>query len=264
MGSIINFDNVLNVRDFGGQVLPQDQNGVAQTGVIEGKLYRGAQISKMSDSDKAQFSEFGVSLVIDFRYASERQRQTSAFDDLFRPDVLELLPIHEPENEDGLAPHEAFVLHELSSVDDARRYMMHSYQDRPTNPAFVSLASRALKRMAVGGETIYVHCAAGKDRTGTFSALLLMLLGVSPDDVMGDYLRTREAVEFNLIKNMAAKRMEERYGRPYDPDALEPFFGVYPEFLINSLEVIGDAKTYAQSALGLTKQDIKRLQEHYS
>ncbi len=258
MGKIIKFDNVLNVRDFGGQNLPECSNGVAN-----GKLYRGAQISKMSEADKKKFHTFGISLVIDFRYETERNRQASAFGGVFRPDVLELLPIHELENGEGLAPHEAFMLHELSTVEDARRYMLHSYADRPTNPAFISLTSRALKRMATKGETVYVHCAAGKDRTGTFSALLLMLLGVSADDVLEDYMRTREAVEFNMIKKMAAKRMEERYGRPYDPDALEPFFGVYPEFLANSLDVIGDANTYAKTVLGLSERDIEGLQANY-
>lgn len=258
MGSIINFDNVLNVRDFGGQALASSQKTVTI-----GKLYRGAQISKMSDKDIAKFNDFEISMVIDFRYQSERKRQTSNFSGKFMPDVLELLPAHEPANEEGLAPHEAFVLHELSTVADARRYMLHSYGDRPTNPAFVSLTSRALKRMAGAGESVYVHCAAGKDRTGTFAALLLKLLGVSESDVLEDYLRTREALEFELIKNMAAKRMEERYGRPYDPDALEPFFGVYPEFLANSLDVIGDPVRYAKTVLDLTTQDIDALRSHY-
>lgn len=37
-----------------------------------------------------------------------------------------------------------------------------------------------------------VNCQAGKDRTGVVSALLLMLCGVSEDDIVYDYMLTRE------------------------------------------------------------------------
>ena len=228
-----------------------------------GKLFRGAQISQMSPSDIDQFDGFDISMIIDFRYQTERTRQPSKFGGSFNPEVLELLTRHEPENEDGLAPHEAFILHDLNSVKDAKNYMLGSYGERPNYPAFTELAGRALKNMAQSGNTIYVHCAAGKDRTGTFVAIILMLLGVSAKDVFEDYMRTRDAIDFHVIKNIAAQKMEERYGRPYDPNALEPFFGVYPEYLQNSLDQIGDIHTYAKTVLGLTKRDISNLQNYY-
>ena len=258
MGDILKFDNVLNVRDFGGQGLLSGQGKT-----YLGKLYRGAQISKMSPSDSQKFSDFDISLIIDFRYRTERNRQPSRFEGEYNPQILELLAAHEPETEEGLAPHEAFILHDLNSVQDARNYMLGSYGERPHYPAFTELASRTLKTMAAEGSVIYVHCAAGKDRTGTFVAILLMLLGVSDADVMEDYMRTRQAVDFNVIKQMAAQKMQERYGRPYDPEALEPFFGVYPEFLQRSLEKIGDVESYVKSVLGLTKGEISNLRNHY-
>lgn len=45
---------------------------------------------------------------------------------------------------------------------------------------------------ATDGATL-VHCAAGKDRTGISVAFLLRLLGVSRDDVVGDYMLTERA-----------------------------------------------------------------------
>ncbi|PHR93757.1 MAG: hypothetical protein COA69_03765 [Robiginitomaculum sp.] len=257
MAELLKFDNVLNVRDFGGHALEGGRM------VACGQLFRGAQISNTSSQDRSQFADYGISLIVDFRYRSERKRQTSRFDANFNPEVLELLKDHDQGDEDHLAPHESFILHELESAEDARRYMINSYTERPDSPAFISLTARAFKRMADSGEAIYVHCAAGKDRTGTFAALLLLLLGVSDADVMDDYLRTREALEFSLIKNMAAKKMEERYGRVYDPDALEPFFGVEPEFLLKSLDVIGDVERYAKTVLGLTGTDLANLRRHY-
>lgn len=251
MYSILPFDNVLNVRRFGAAHL------------VENHLYRGAQLSAMSDSDRSQFAGFDISLVIDFRYHSERQRQPSALQAPFMPNVIEILSEYDQIGGTELAPHEAFMRNELETADDARRYMMNSYFERATHEAFICVASRALKRMSETGEPIYVHCAAGKDRTGTFVALLLMLLGVSDEDVMVDYLRTREALEFDAIKVMAAKTMEKRFGRPYDPDALEPFFGVSPEYLTTSLDVIGDPECYVKKTLGLSQEDIQSLRKHY-
>lgn len=40
------------------------------------------------------------------------------------------------------------------------------------------------------GRPLVVHCAAGKDRTGLVTALLLRLLDVPDDAVVADYLRT--------------------------------------------------------------------------
>ena len=258
MGGIINFDNVLNVRDFGGQTVVENQSQI-----VMGKLYRGAQLSKTSLTDRERFAKFGISIVVDFRYHTERTRQPSRFGEQFHPDILEILAQNEQSGDDGLAPHEVFILHELNSVKDARNYMLTSYAERPHDPAFSELASRALKHMSTSGDVVYVHCAAGKDRTGTFVAILLMLLGVSADDVLEDYMRTRQAVDFNAIKHMAAAKMEERYGRPYNPDALAPFFGVYPEFLQASLGKIGDVHSYAETVLGLTPEDMARLEMHY-
>lgn len=41
----------------------------------------------------------------------------------------------------------------------------------------------------------YVHCAAGKDRTGVAVALMLRLVGVQRADVMADYLLSNEHLE---------------------------------------------------------------------
>lgn len=260
-GKIIPFDNVLNVRDFGGQTAVINGQNTPDR-VSHGKLYRGAQISELSAQDQNAMADMGISLVVDCRFAPERARQASAFGGGFNPEVLEVFLEHEKKS-DNLAPHEAFAQNELYTAADARRYMMGSYRDRPHNPAFVSLYGRALKRMAAKGETVYVHCAAGKDRTGTFVALFLQLMGVSQGDILHDYLLTREATEFDDIKHAAAKRMEDRYGRPFDPEALEPYFGVYPEYLDQSYEMMGNPHDYARDTLGLTSQDIAALQGHY-
>src|SRR5215468_4379000 len=48
------------------------------------------------------------------------------------------------------------------------------------------------------------HCAAGKDRTGVISALLLSLLGVREEVIVADYAATREALDAIVDRLMAS------------------------------------------------------------
>jgi protein-tyrosine phosphatase len=41
---------------------------------------------------------------------------------------------------------------------------------------------------------VYFHCTYGRDRTGVVGALLLLALGVSRQDVMTDYLLSKDSV----------------------------------------------------------------------
>ncbi len=57
-------------------------------------------------------------------------------------------------------------------------------------PGAVKLAVEAAARP--GG--VLLHCAAGKDRTGLLTGLLLDLLGVPVEEIVADYARTTEAL----------------------------------------------------------------------
>ena len=53
----------------------------------------------------------------------------------------------------------------------------------------------ALRAIAAAPGAVLVHCAAGKDRTGTISAMALTVAGVDRDAVVADYDATNERVE---------------------------------------------------------------------
>lgn len=50
----------------------------------------------------------------------------------------------------------------------------------------------ALRAIGDADGAVVVHCAAGKDRTGTIVGLALLLVGVTPDAVVADYAATTE------------------------------------------------------------------------
>jgi protein-tyrosine phosphatase len=255
--SILKFDNVLNVRDFGGLSV----SGAGR--VKKGKLLRGAQLSEMSEDDEAQFSKYKIDLVVDLRHAPERKRQASKWTSQSAPTTFEYDDAVSPHTDNKLAPHEIFIIRELSEPHEAYDYMMGSYTKRPHDAGFVNVTSQSLKHMAATGSHIYAHCAAGKDRTGTFAAILLLALGVSLEDVTAEYMLTREAVDISPILKMAALRMEKQYGRPFDPDALRPIFGVEPEFLQASLSAMGSFDDYLKNVLKVTDSERERLKHNY-
>ena len=256
--SILKFDNVLNVRDFGGH------NTGSNRKIKNKKLLRGAQLSKMSAGDEAQFEKYNIDLVVDLRHAPERKRQGSSWATVSQPTTFTYDDAASDHNDNQLAPHEIFIIRELKHPKEAHEYMVGSYTKRPHDKGFVNVTSKSLKHMAATGDHIYVHCAAGKDRTGTFAAILLMLLGANADDVMDEYMLTRKAVDISPILKMAALRMEKQYGRPFDADALRPIFGVEPEFLQASLTAMGSFDNYIENVLELTTAERDGLIENYT
>lgn len=258
MSPILKFENILNVRDFGGHTTADGRS------IKKGKLLRGAQLSKMSDRDETKLQNYDINLVVDLRHKPERERQGSKWPSKNRPNTFVYDDNASAHKDNKLAPHEIFIIRELTDPADARRYMMGSYTDRPNDPGFINVTGKSLKHMAETGDHIYVHCAAGKDRTGTFAAILLLAMGVSKDDVIDEYMLTRKAVDISPILDAAAIKMEQQYGRPFDPDALRPIFGVEPDFLHASLNAMGDIDVYSRNVLGLSTSQIESLKSHYT
>jgi len=166
-----------------------------------------------------------------------------------------------------VAPHEAFLERELYTAADANRYMVESYKKRPHDPGFKAIFANTLKCMTgseAGLETgVLVHCAAGKDRTGTLCALIQGLLGVSRKDIVSDYMMTLESVDIEAIIEPAAQMFSERFGRPIHAKSLWPMFSVSPEFLEAALDNMGDLEKYAQTELEIDKEDLSRLRSAY-
>ena len=256
-GRILAFDRVLNVRDFGG--LPSVNGGLVATG----KLFRGAQLSQMSDADRAQFRDNNISLVLDLRHKPERERQKTMWSEDYTPTTFVFEDMLVGEEPAKLAPHEAFIVHDLDHPDQAHDYMMRSYTERPHDPGFIKLTAAALAHMAQTGDHIYAHCAAGKDRTGTFAAIVLLALGVHVDDVMAEYMRTQTAIDIEPIITSVLGNMQERFGRAFDGDVLRPLFSVSPEYLQSSLRTMGNIEHYLQQDLGMDSQKHALLRKHY-
>jgi len=257
------FQTIYNFRDFGGYI------GLDGRAVKSGRLFRSAHLASLSEVDRQSIGDLDIDLVVDLRHAPERAKQPSRF-----PEPTPHL--HEyPDSPERLsakvAPHEAFLEHELYTAADAHGYMIGSYTARPHDAGFQKIFGDTLRFMAQS-ETdkaagVLVHCAAGKDRTGTLCALIQAVLGVSREDIMTDYMMTLEAVDIDKIIGPAAAMFSKRYGRDINADALWPMFGVAPEFLNAALDSMMDSagrvETYVKDNIGLSQADLDRIRVHY-
>ena len=230
------FETVYNFRDFGGY---QTMDGGR---LKANKLFRSAHLHNTNEADKARLAKLDIGLIVDLRHAPERERQPTNWPETYSPRRLEY-----PDPEHGksakVAPHEAFMQHELHKPEDARNYMIGSYGARPHDAGFKQIFGDTLRHMAKTGDPILVHCAAGKDRTGTLCAVIKGVLGVDEKTIYEDYMLTMTAVDIDSFLEPAAQMFTQRYGRAIEPESIRPMFGVEEAYLQSSLGAIEDIQS---------------------
>lgn len=256
MSRILPFKTVYNFRDF-GQYPGRDGRHVAK-----GKLFRSANLHNLGGDDAVQFEDLNIGVIIDMRYAAERKKQPNKLPDNHKSITLSYAPGAEKAPVE-IAPHEAFMAHDLNHADDARAYMMNSYKERPLDKGFQNLAQQSLRHMAQTGEAALIHCAAGKDRTGTLVALVQHILGVADEHIFEDYMLTMTAVDMPSLLEGASKQLSIKYGRDFNPDMLLPLFGVSEDYLQQSLNTMGSIDDYIESTLGITAKEKAAIAAHY-
>lgn len=157
-----------NVRELGGYATPA---GTTQAH----RFLRSGDTDMLSDRDLAFFKNYGVRRVLDLRSASERR---VAPDDLARQDWVTYRSVELYD----------FDLHDpnLDREGEPRGFLASSYLTMLAN-------HRAVREMfgffaeAQPNECVLFHCAAGMDRTGVTSMLLLGLAGVDREHILADY-----------------------------------------------------------------------------
>ena len=137
----------------------------------------------------------------------------------------------------------------LSLAD--RYFLMAEFACEPIARVLVALAEAP-------GPAVY-HCAAGKDRTGVISAVLLGLLGVPDEVIVADYAASQEKLDAIVGRLMAAEGYQAMLSA-LPPDTLH----AEPETMIRLLERVrdeyGSMLGYAR-AIGVDEGQVARLRE---
>ncbi|MFF2353849.1 tyrosine-protein phosphatase [Kitasatospora sp. NPDC058115] len=149
--------------------------------VRPGVLHRSAQPFPADDASIVeQLNAAGIRTIIDLRGAAEADDADWAQS---RAAGIEVVAARVQPTDGKL---EAALMDIVTDADLGAFYVLMV----ESAPEAVKLAVEAATRP--GG--LLVHCAAGKDRTGWLTALLLDLLGVPAEEIVADYARTSEAL----------------------------------------------------------------------
>ena len=173
----IELDGVVNMRDVGG--LPTTDGGQVATG----RLLRSDNLQDLTEADVDALEQLGVTDIVDLRSDVELQLEgpgplrardlTHHHHSLFRDDLREVTAPRRPSCSRGRSRTRTAADAEPRLDDDywASHYLGY-LAHRPDS------VSAALQVVAHSRGATIVHCAAGKDRTGTVVGLALSVAGV--------------------------------------------------------------------------------------
>ncbi|TFF38165.1 tyrosine-protein phosphatase [Mucilaginibacter psychrotolerans] len=178
-----------NFRDLGGYKTTSGKT------VKWGKVYRSADISRLTDADLAVLRDKKISYDVDLRGHQEAQQQP----DKLNPGTDYVLC---PAGSDSLS---FWMKQIMTAPKNSGDSIMTAYY---SNTRYLAERYRPFfdKLLAVpADQSLVFHCTAGKDRTGIAAALFLYSLGVPYETIMADYTATnyyRTADNDRSIKGM--------------------------------------------------------------
>lgn len=252
-------DGLANLRDVGGT--PTADGGTIQAG----RLLRSDNLQSLTARDIAGLIDLGVTDVIDLRSDFEVEaegpgpltgrgevliHQHSLFRE-WRPGIGEDKPDERPE----VLPAQALPWVDLKpSVDLDHPLASHYLSYLVDRPDSVLAALRAI---GDARGAALVHCAAGKDRTGTIVALALLVAGADRDAVVADYAASTERMQAVVDRLLASSTyVDNLRDRPLSSHM------TYPETMETLLAHIdgeyGGVETLL-GRLGWTAEDTRRL-----
>lgn len=206
-------------RDIGGCRTSDGQR------VGRGRVFRSGELAELAPEDHEALRTLGVRLVCDLRSEVEREARPSVWPEGLDTEwlIADLLDVRSGQNDLRR------ILIEDPSPAGARRMMMVTYDMFPK--ASASLLPQLFERLASGRLPALVHCTAGKDRTGFVCACLLRALQVPWDDVLNDYLATREHASTDVAAARIAERLEMFVGPSAAQAMLQVLSGVDADYL---------------------------------
>ncbi len=242
---------IINLRDFG------DMPTVDGGRVCAGQLYRSGHLGQLSARGCALLDAMGFSLVVDLRFAQEREESGSRWP---KDGAVTLLRVEG--GAEGEGPHVALL--RSGTLDPARidAFYTEFYRAIPFDPFFQPLFGEIIRRLAETNGRALIHCSVGKDRTGILVALIQHLLGVPRDAMLADYMETRAAPGLNQMIPEIVARLEDRLNQPVSEAIARKMLGVEEDYLIAALDAIaaacGSVEAYLEQS-GVTARTRERL-----
>ncbi len=174
------FRREMNFRELGGYITEDGRR------IPYGLFYRSAGLPYLTEDEKKRFETLNIRFILDLRTSRESIRDP---DPVF-PGVTYL-------NHSGIQSaggdeidfSPAGMRKIGNDGEEQLQKLTEYYRKMPfQNEAFHVL----IENVRMHNVPLLFHCAAGKDRTGIASALLLLLLGTDEETAVQDYLLSNE------------------------------------------------------------------------
>ncbi|OAA24708.1 protein tyrosine/serine phosphatase [Frankia sp. EI5c] len=234
-----------NTRDLGG--IPTADGRLTRHGVC----LRSDTLQELTATDVLRLRQtYGLRTVLDLR--AEEEIAAEGRGPLEHESItyhnLSFLPGRWIMPDD---PRHAAIVQDIDSAARVERYLDYL---RHAGDA----AARAVRLLAepASGPVLF-HCAAGKDRTGVLSALVLGIVGVDRDAIVHDYVLTNERIA-QVDARLARRPSYNRPDNPLTVDKLVCRPEVMQGFLDSVQQIWGGPVGWALGA-GLTEDDLNSL-----
>ncbi len=167
-------ETTLNTRDLGGYRTASGEY------TKQHSLIRSDVMKRASANDVNLLRQMNVTTIIDVRTEKDVSKSPNSFMNL-----------------------EGFQYRNFPIEDGSKG--IKTVEELPRSYVKIAEAEnigRVFQEIALAETGVLFHCTAGKDRTGVISAILLLLAGVSRDDIVADYMITKECNDprFQLLR----------------------------------------------------------------
>lgn len=242
----VKLEGASNFRDLGGYPAADGKT------VKWGRIYRSADISKLTDADLTTLADRHIATVCDLRGPDEIKTN---------PDRLPAGAqwINLPAGSENTRTMTGSLVGARSAKRDS---MMTAFYGRTDHlkakykPMFDQLL------VLNDGQSLLFHCTAGKDRTGIGAALVLSALGVDRATILKDYAATDVYWQGNREQIMARFREQG-----IDESTVKGMLAANPAYLENTFRSIdkqyGSMDTFLKQEMELTPEKLAALRTKY-
>ena len=233
------WEGCLNARDLGGYRTADGRE------TRWGAVVRSDSLTPLTEAGRAALVAYGIRSIVDLRLPRELEEHPNPFAEPGDHGVAYTnLSLIDPAQATG-SPADFTNL-----ADDYKRALTRYA------PQMASIMT-AIAEAPEGG--VLIHCAAGKDRTGQVSALLLDLCGVPRETIGADYALSAECLR-PRTEEWLENGPGERADRERTLALFEPLAAVMIETLAYLDERHGGTEPFLRRA-GATAATIGRLRE---
>jgi protein-tyrosine phosphatase len=239
----VTLEGGFNCRDLGGYETTGGQR------LAMGKLYRSADLSRLTDNDMTELKRRKIYTVLDFR---SEQEVANAPDRLLPGTVYLNIP------SGNTGDSASFTQNKASGFE----MMIAFYSDiSGLKERFRPFFKQLVTQPDTGA--LLLHCAIGKDRTGIAAALLLYALDVPMETIMADYTATNFFLKDH--NEAIAEQLVKKYG--IEQATAAQMTEAHPAYLHATFEAInrkyGSVESFFNTELGVNEMVKMMLRRKY-